>query len=321
VLTVTGGSPTISSLSFTGALVSGGNGGGLLNTGTGTITFNGVTFSGNSADNGGAIATTAGTIVLNNSTISGNTAATDGGGIYVNGGTVTLLNDTITNNTATVGQGGGLNRVAGTVNVKNTIIAGNTAPSNGDVAGTINDQGNNILTGNPQLAPLANNGGPTMTHALLANSPALDAGDNTAAAAFVTDQRENTFGRFRDAANDADTTQTVDIGSFEADPSIENISDKATNEDVALPTFSFRVADTFSAFDSITATSSNQTLVPDANIVISGSGNSRNPGGIRSAREEPRHSFVFVRSKDRHFRKGVADWAFSSGYLSCPGRT
>jgi Calx-beta domain-containing protein/cadherin-like protein/Big-like domain-containing protein/uncharacterized protein DUF4214 len=276
VLTVTGGSPTISSLSFTGALVSGGNGGGLLNTGAGTITFNGVTFSGNSADNGGAIATTAGTIVVNNSTISGNTATTDGGGIYVNGGTVTLLNDTITNNTATVGQGGGLNRVAGTVNVKNTIIAGNTATSNGDVAGTINDQGNNILSGNPQLAPLANNGGPTMTHALLANSPALDAGDNVAAAAFVTDQRGNTFGRFRDAANDADTTQTVDIGSFEADPSIEDISDKSTNEDVPLPTFSFRVADTFSAFDSITATSSNQTLVPDANILISGSGNSRN---------------------------------------------
>jgi len=276
VLSITGGSPTISNLSFTGALVSGGNGGGLLNTGTGTITFNGVTFSGNSADNGGAIATTAGTVILNNSTISGNTATTGGGGIYVNGGTVTLLNDTITNNTATAGQGGGLNRVAGTANVKNTIIAGNTATSNADVAGTINDQGNNILTGNPQLAALANNGGPTKTHALLSNSPALDAGDNAAAGALVTDQRGNTFGRFRDAASDADTTQTVDIGSFEADPSVEDIGNKTTNEDTALPTFSFRVADSFSAFDSIAATSNNQTVVPNANIVISGSGNTRN---------------------------------------------
>ncbi|MFN2577805.1 MAG: choice-of-anchor Q domain-containing protein [Pyrinomonadaceae bacterium] len=276
VLTVTGGSPSISNLTFTGALVSGGNGGGLLNTGTGTIAFNAVTFSGNSADNGGAIATTAGTIVINNSTISGNTGTTNGGGIYVNGGTVSLLNDTITNNTATVGQGGGVNRTAGTVNVRNTIIAGNAAASNANVAGTINDQGNNILSGNPLLAALANNGGPTMTHALLPGSPALDAGDNTAAGALVTDQRGNTFGRFRDAANDADTTQTVDIGSFEADPSLEDITDKSTNEDTALPTFSFRVADTFSAFDSITAISNNQTLVPDANIVISGSGNSRN---------------------------------------------
>jgi len=281
VLTITGGSPNISNLTFTGALVSGGNGGGLLNTGTGAPNFNGVTFSGNSADNGGAIATTAGNVVLNNSTISGNTATTAGGGIYVNGAaaSVALLNDTITNNTATAGQGGGLNQVAGNVFVRNTIIAGNTAPANpsfANVGGTITDQGNNILTGNPQLAALANNGGPTMTHALLSNSPALDAGDNTAAAALVTDQRGNTFGRFRDAANDADTTQTVDIGSFEADPSVEDITDKTTNEDTALPTFSFRVADTFSAFDSIVGTSNNQTIVPDANIVISGSGNTRN---------------------------------------------
>src|SRR5207237_6539926 len=125
---------------------------------------------------GGAIAMTTGTIVINNSTISGNTGSTDGGGVYVNGGTLTLLNDTIANNTATAGQGGGLRVVSGTANVRNTIIAGNTAVSNANVGGTINDQGNNVLTGNAKLGPLANNGGPTMTHALLPGSPALDAG-------------------------------------------------------------------------------------------------------------------------------------------------
>src|SRR5262249_32822453 len=120
------------------------------------------------------------------------------------------------------------------------------------------------------------NGGPTMTHALLANSPALDAGDDMAAAALVGDQRGNLFGRLRDAASDADTAPTVGIGSVQADPSVEDISNKTTNEDTALPTFSFRVADSFNVFGSITATSSNQTLVPDANILISGGGNTRN---------------------------------------------
>jgi len=37
------------------------------------------------------------------------------------------------------------------------------------------------------LAPLADNGGPTLTHALLAGSPAIDAGDNFFA--LPTDQR------------------------------------------------------------------------------------------------------------------------------------
>jgi CSLREA domain-containing protein len=275
VFDVTGGSPTIANLTVTGAVVSGSNGGGLRNSGAGIVTLNAMTFTGNSADNGGAIATTAGTIIINNSTISGNTATTDGGGLYVNGGTLTLLNDTITNNTGTAGQGGGLRVVSGTANVRNTIIAGNNAVSSANVGGTINDQGNNILSGNPKLGPLANNGGPTMTHALLAGSPALDAGDNTAAAALTTDQRGNTFGRVRDAGSDADTTQTVDIGAFEADPSVEDITDKITSEDTALPSFSFNVGDSFSAFDSITATSSNQTLVPNANVVLSGSGSTR----------------------------------------------
>jgi CSLREA domain-containing protein len=274
VLSITAGSPTISNLTITGGTNS--DGAGLFNNSSGTVTLNGMTFTGNSASGGlggGGIFNNAGTLVIKNSTISGNTGSPEGGGLLVNGGSiVTLLNDTITNNTA--GGGSGVQVTSGTLNVKNTIIAGNNSSAN--VQGVINDQGNNILSGNPQLAPLANNGGPTMTHALLANSPALDAGDNTAAAALVGDQRGIAFGRFRDAANDADTTQTVDIGSFEADPSIEDIQDKTTNEDTPLPTFSFRVADTSSAFDSITATSNNQALVQDGNILITGGGNSRN---------------------------------------------
>ena len=46
------------------------------------------------------------------------------------------------------------------------------------------------LTGDPDLGPLADNGGPTQTMALLAGSPAIDAGDNNLIPAGVaTDQR------------------------------------------------------------------------------------------------------------------------------------
>jgi hypothetical protein len=61
-----------------------------------------------------------------------------------------------------------------------------------------------LVVADPLLGSLADNGGPTLTHALLAGSPAIDAGDNAVCPA--TDQR----GVARDAA--------CDIGSFEYVP-------------------------------------------------------------------------------------------------------
>ena len=61
----------------------------------------------------------------------------------------------------------------------------------------------------PRLAPLAYNGGPTRTHALLRGSPALDSGDNTLAQ--LTDQR----GVRRARDGDGDGQAVVDIGAFE----------------------------------------------------------------------------------------------------------
>jgi hypothetical protein len=61
----------------------------------------------------------------------------------------------------------------------------------------------------PLLGPLANNGGPTQTHALLAGSPAIDKGDNTGAPA--TDQR----GVARPRDGDGNGSLLVDIGAFE----------------------------------------------------------------------------------------------------------
>jgi hypothetical protein len=84
------------------------------------------------------------------------------------------------------------------------VVEGSTGfGATGDQLGS----SNNPL--DPMLGPLANNGGPTMTHALLAGSPAIDHGDNTGAPA--TDQRG--VARARDG--DGNGSKIVDIGAFE----------------------------------------------------------------------------------------------------------
>jgi hypothetical protein len=63
----------------------------------------------------------------------------------------------------------------------------------------------------PKLGPLVNNGGKTKTHALLAGSKAIDAGDNIGIPA--TDQRGFGFPRKKDGNGDG--IPRVDIGAFE----------------------------------------------------------------------------------------------------------
>jgi len=172
---------------------------------------------------------------LINVTLSGNTAISAGGGAY-NFGELNLFNVTVSRNAA--GSGGGVFCDSlGTANVENTIIAQNSATggtANGlDVNGTFTSLGHNLIgvidggTGfasagdrvgtadapkDARLKPLANNGGPTLTHALKADSPAIDHGDN-ADAGYITDQRGTGFPRIKDG--DGDGTATVDIGAFE----------------------------------------------------------------------------------------------------------
>jgi len=133
--------------------------------------------------------------------VSGNSALSDGGGIYsvtYAPHQVSLNNVTISNNTTTSGVGGGI-RIYETdpppvVSFQNTIIADNSG-ADADCVGVLTSQGYNLLqtvssgctitgdlTGNltgvsPNLGPLANNGGPTWTHVLLPDSPAIDAGN------------------------------------------------------------------------------------------------------------------------------------------------
>ena len=116
-----------------------------------------------------------------------------------------------------------------------------------------------------------------MTHALLPGSPAIEAGDNTYsdAVGLTTDQRGTGYPRKADSA-DANTTQTVDIGAFELHPSVEDITDKTTAEDTAVPQITFNIGDgTGALITSVTATSGNTTLIPNANILVGGSGSTR----------------------------------------------
>ena len=190
--------------------------------------ISGNTTAGTSFGNGGGITAfdAAVSTTLNNCTISGNTAIGDGGGFFTtNNGAVSLTNCTVTNNTAG-GNGGGMFLTGTVCALKNTIVINNTATgfnSNSEIKGTVDStssfnligvdgtgglsngtNGNQVGVTDALLGGLANNGGYTQTVALLPNSPALNAGDNTGAPA--TDQR----GIARPQQG------TVDIGAYES---------------------------------------------------------------------------------------------------------
>jgi CSLREA domain-containing protein len=183
-----------------------GTGGGIRSIGGGPIDIQNTTITGNSAESGGGIGLVDPTnVVLVDVTISGNRAAGDGGGIYMDGGITWLRigRATIADNAADSdadgdGDGGGIRLVSGTVFPANSIVAGNRDVSGSgtvapDCSGAIVSSGANLIGSvdgcgyssgladlverDPLVAPLADNGGPTPTHALLAGSPAVDAGN------------------------------------------------------------------------------------------------------------------------------------------------
>jgi hypothetical protein len=181
------------------------NYGGIFGDG-GTLNLTDSTVSGNSSEGVGGVAQVGGTANITNSTISGNQATNINGGIGAGGGAVmNIVNSTIASNTSGRLGGGILTAGPATlVTVKNTIVAGNTL-DNCDTTqlsgGTISSQGNNVSSDgscgftkptdkqntNPRLGSLQNNGGPTDTRALLAGSPAVDAGADAGCPG--TDQR------------------------------------------------------------------------------------------------------------------------------------
>jgi CSLREA domain-containing protein len=188
-----GGIWNFDTVTITNSTISGnsaGSGGGGIDNESGTLNVTGSTISGNSAsDSGGGIDIDRGTVTITNSTISGNSAGSFGGGIRNFGGTANLSFVTIASNSASIG--GGISRAGGTVNIKNSIVGNNTASTGPNCSGGVTATGANFATdgscgagfstvpstglGGLNLGPLANNGGPTQTHALQAGSAAIDA--------------------------------------------------------------------------------------------------------------------------------------------------
>jgi hypothetical protein len=223
-----------------------GNGGGIINDGTVTITNS--TISNNQAYQSGGGIDNAGTLTITSSTVSGNRADGGhdgqpwghGGGIS---GNVTFTNSTlsynygslsgggiegggvVTNSTINGNRGGGIS-VTGTLEIGNTILsAGPAGPNISNNGGTLtsrgynisSDDGSGLLNGpgdqintDPMLGPLQDNGGPTLTHALLPGSPAINTGDPNFTPPPTYDQRGSPFVRVFNGR--------IDIGSFEVQP-------------------------------------------------------------------------------------------------------
>ena len=170
----------------------------------GTVDISNSTISDNSAFYGGGI-NSLGTADISNSTISGNSAFY-GGGIRNLSGTASISNSTITDNeSGSSSQGSGIFHDNAFTDITSSIVSGNV---NTDIDATSNNNltssGNNLIgTGNaidvfdsendqigitdPLLGELADNGGPTLTHLPLPNSPVIDAGSNPNS--LTTDQR------------------------------------------------------------------------------------------------------------------------------------
>jgi parallel beta-helix repeat protein/predicted outer membrane repeat protein len=215
------GTLNVQASTFSGNVATG-EGGAIYLYASGAMTMSDSTLTGNQAVDGGAIHFySAAASTITNSTISGNTAQR-GGGVYLYDQSLTINNSTLTGNTAS-SSGGGIYLYGSTVNLVSTIVANNVGGGSPDIGvgetGTVNATNslirstsgfsfstnlNNITGQDPLLGPLANNGGPTLTHALLPGSPAIGTGSNPLNLVF--DQRRSPFAR---------SSGVTDIGAFE----------------------------------------------------------------------------------------------------------
>jgi uncharacterized repeat protein (TIGR01451 family)/CSLREA domain-containing protein len=218
--------------------------GGAIRVNVGSVTLTDSSLAENSADTNGGAIFNASTLSIDRSILSANVASGSGGGLY-NAGTATLTNATLSGNSATslgggvynaplaiatvqhatiafngAAAGGGVNN-AGTATLAGTLLSAN---SGGNCAGTVGSNGSNLDNGttcvfgaagdqsgvDPLLGALADNGGPTATHAILPGSPAIDAA--AAGSCPATDQR----GVARPVDGNSDSVAACDIGAFEA---------------------------------------------------------------------------------------------------------
>ena len=230
----------------------------------------------------------AGTANVINTTVACNRAGGAGGGINDPGGaTLKMYNVTIAGNTAAVG--GGLANVpffGASWELRNTIVSGNSAPDSPDVSNGFGSQisrGFNLIRNtsgaaagsflpsdqlgvDPKLGPLQNNGGPTLTMALLPGSPAIDKGSNSnLLAGMTTDQRN--MARIVNGG----ISVTVDVGAYEY-ATARALKFEAINDltPCLSSTDSRTVANARSAIRSIQCSLSSRLWVNDTKLTCSG---------------------------------------------------
>ncbi|NER78777.1 MAG: hypothetical protein F6K42_04205, partial [Leptolyngbya sp. SIO1D8] len=222
-------------------------GGGIQSTDS-DLTITNSTLSGNSSTSsgGGIYGRDNGFLKISNSTISGNSSGSDGGGVKTISAshTTTITTSTFADNTSGSGGDGISATNSSTATLANTIVANGTSQT--DVRGNVSTflgvnivedgskTGTNILNVDPLLGNLQDNGGSTLTHALLTGSPAIGAADSgelptetdlgidvdqdgtIESTAISVDQRGNGFDRISGTA--------LDIGAFELQNDIPVIS-------------------------------------------------------------------------------------------------
>src|ERR1051326_5159806 len=188
----------------------------------GALTIINSTLTGNMASEGAATYNSgSGNLMISNSTLSGNVASSTGGGCF-NLAALQITNSTLSDNSAPSLGGGILN--FGALVIGNSILkrggsgvniytnGGGTVTSLGynlssdDAGGSLAGPGDQVLT-DPMLGPLQDNGGPTLTHALLPGSPAMNLGDPSFTPPPSFDQRGSGFSRV--------VNGRIDKGSFE----------------------------------------------------------------------------------------------------------
>jgi predicted outer membrane repeat protein len=182
-----------------------------------------------------------GTLLLQNSTIMFNSANGSGGGVFINSGSgsvtlqsCTMIGNTALANSATTG-GGGIARISttpGMITIANSVVSGNHNTPAVDIrasSATTTVVNFSAIGSNPGFTLAAGSGnnlafgtnlqftvdhvamgGSTVVVAFAPTSPLINAGSNSLAAGFTTDQRGQGFARISDG--------TVDIGSVERQP-------------------------------------------------------------------------------------------------------
>jgi hypothetical protein len=295
------GSLTMTRCTVSGNTATAAGGGGIENDG-GTTTLIGCTLSGNSAAiAGGIYNSTRATLIVIDSTLRGNLGHYYGGGIVNDGGTLTVTASTLSGNITDGYAGGILNggvytNNTGTVDLGDSIVAGNAASTNPDVQGTVTSQGYNLVKAigsssgyigsdqlgvDPLLAPLGNYGGPSQTMALLAGSPARGTGDPTAAGLPATDQRgfarvvggRVNIGAFQTQAVPFAVNTTADAGRTPGKLALREAMNLA-NAVGGNPTITFAIPTTDPGYNPTTGAFTIQTLsalpVASGPVVIDG---------------------------------------------------